>query len=307
MGAWINTTNHIDIANEHLDNGLLKFYSYKEIDNAFIDAIRNNEKLTHIQISGALPEGGYQAIDRIIAARPDLYFRIFGLYSDESFDISFLKSMPHLHKLWIDCHLSAKPNLIDFSVLPQLQLTGLRLHCFDLLDYGFVQDLSEGMGELDIQADTSGKSVRFDCEWLLRFRKLNTLRLGQKAKKHLEVISQLTGLTSLSLRGIKLTDFTFLKGMNLESFALLWNSNSDLHDLADLKSLREIELWRINKLDNIDFMSSLVNLEIIKLQDLKHVTVLPNLSKLRNLKKICLIDTGIKDIPDEYKPLLFRL
>lgn len=306
MGTWINMNNHIHIANEHLENGILQFYSYKEVDDAFIEAIKSDEKLVQVQIDSALPEEGYQAIDRILAARPDLYFRIFGLYEEQSFDISFLERMPHMHKLWIDCHLRANPNLIDFSILPKLQLTGLWLHCFDLPDYGFIKDLSEDLKELDIQAETSGKSIRFDCEWLLRFQKLNTLRLGKKAKKHLEVIARLPELKSLSLRGIKLTDFTFLKELQLESLALLWNSNNDLHKLADLKGLKAIELWRINKLDNIDFMSNLENLEVIKLQDLKHITVLPDLTKLRNLRKICLIDTGIKDIPEEYKPLLCR-
>lgn len=76
--------------------------------------------------------------------------------------------MPHMHKLWIDCHLRRNLDLIDFSVLQQLQLTGLWLHCFDLLDYDFVQNLSEDLGELDIQAETPGKSIRFDCKWPLR-------------------------------------------------------------------------------------------------------------------------------------------
>ena len=86
----------------------------------------------------------------------------------------------------------------------------------------------------------------------------------------------------------------------MEKLALLWNSNSNLHELAELKSLREIELWRINKLNDISFISELTNLEIIKLQDLKHVTCLPDLSRHANLQRVFLIDTGIdiKELPD---------
>ncbi len=58
-------------------------------------------------------------------------------------------------------------------------------------------------------------------------------------------------------------DFEFLKQMNLRELHLLWNSNNDLEELKHLTTLKEIELWRINKLDNIDFISKLTNLEVI--------------------------------------------
>lgn len=70
--------------------------------------------------------------------------------------------------------------------------------------------------------------------------------------------------------------------------------------LAELTSLKAIELWRINKLSDISFLEKLTNLEIIKLQDLKHVTCLPDLGKCGNLQRIFLIGTGVdtKELPD---------
>ena len=82
--------------------------------------------------------------------------------------------------------------------------------------------------------------------------------------------------------------------MSLRELRLLWNSNNDLEELKYLTTLKEIELWRINKLNNIDFISMLTELEVIRLQDLKHVTKLPDLSELHNLKKIVLDNTGIE-------------
>ena len=38
----------------------------------------------------------------------------------------------------------------------------------------------------------------------------------------------------------------------------------------------------------------MTNLEVIRLQDLKHVTKLPDLSELHNLNKIVLDNTGIE-------------
>ena len=109
-------------------------------------------------------------------------------------------------------------------------------------------------------------------------------------------------------QNIKLKSFDFMKCLELEKLELLWNSNNDLDDLKDLKSLKEIGLWRISKLDNIDFISELINLEIIKLQDLKYITELPDLSGLTKLKKIVLDGTSIKiDAIDEpYKSMVER-
>ena len=92
------------------------------------------------------------------------------------------------------------------------------------------------------------------------------------------------------------------KGMLVFDLAILQNTAllELAHELANLKSLKEIELWRINKLSDISFISELTNLEIIKLQDLKHVTSLPDLSRHPNLQRVFLIDTGInvKELPN---------
>lgn len=95
-----------------------------------------------------------------------------------------------------------------------------------------------------------------------------------------------------------LCELPALKGLHLDLFdcewllqygklqSLLWCGNSDLSALGGLESLRELELWRIMKLENLDFLCSLKNLEILKLQDLKHIKTLPDLRHLKNLKRI---------------------
>ena len=101
-------------------------------------------------------------------------------------------------------------------------------------DYEFIQYLSLNLEDLLIMADTMGPGIKFVCSWLLKYRHLNSLWLGKKAKKNLEVISQLPELKSLALSGIKVNDFSFLYQMDLERFALLWNSNNDLQDLKHI-------------------------------------------------------------------------
>lgn len=295
MGAWISN-NFITISDKSYKAGaMLEFWGYKDIDDKFINDIVSDEKIKEIQISKELPDEAYEVIDSILAKKPELMFRIYGLYDEKKFDISFLERMSHLESLCIDCHLRACPEKIDFNILTRLNLKTLHLDAFDLRDYSFMQHLSPKLEELVISADTMGGAIQFDCKWLLRYTALNTLWLGKKAKKNIASLAQIQTLKSLSLRGIKLADFGFLKQMELEKLALLYNSNNELEDLGELTSLKELELWRISKLNNIDFISNLINLEVLRLQDLKHVTQLPDLSKLRNLRKIVLDNTGIDD------------
>lgn len=301
MGAWIDLTNHIHIAKQSSENGVLKYVGYKDITPEMIDEIAQNNRIKWIQIDENLPDRAYLEMDRILERRPDIYFRIFGIgtYGNETFDLSVLSQMPHLSKIRIDGHLAKNKEAVNPEYLCELSnLKGVHLTLFDRLDYGFVKDLSADLEELILYADTMGKAVQFDCEWLLKYKKLHTLFLGQKAKKHIESISRIASLKSLSLRGIKVENFAFLKELSLESFALLWCGNSDLTGLGDLTGLRDLELWRIMKLDNLDFIKSLVNLETLKLQDLKHITTLPDLSKLTQLA-----DIQINNVPLDLETL----
>ncbi len=301
MGAHICFDRHIHISNETWSNGVLSHLGYVDIDEQTLNVIISNKKLKWIQISGYLPNEAYQKIDYILSVRPDITFRLFHFIDNDEVDISFLLNMPHVKKLQIDCiDFKSNPQRINLSVLAELNLKSLHIECFDLRDYEFVQNLSEELEELLIMADTMGAGIKFDCTWLLKYKNLQTLWLGKKAKKNIESISQLPKLKSLSLRGIKLTDFSFLYQMNLEKLALLWNSNNNLQELSGLKNLKEIELWRINKLSDISFVGELTNLEIIKFQDLKHVNCLPDLSKHVNLQRLFIIDTGIdiKGLPN---------
>ena len=301
MGAYICFTDHITIANKTSSNGALSQIGYKEVNDQVINEIVNNKKIKWIQIKDYLPDEAYKLIDTILSTRKELIFRLFCFSDYDEVDISFLLKMPHLERLQIDCiDFKSNPERINFDVLTKLNLRSLRIECFDLKNYEFIKNLSDDLEELAIMADTMGAGVKFDCSWLLKYKQLNSLWLGKRAKKNLECISELPSIRSLSLRGIKITDFSFLLQMNLDKLALLWNSNADLHELSKLEHLKEIELWRINKLSDISFIKDLTELEVIKLQDLKHVNCLPDLSKHKNLQRVFLIDTGIdiKTLPE---------
>lgn len=294
MGAWVSFTNHIDIAKNSFENGALKFIGYNDITSEMMDEFVRNQQIKWVQIGSELPKEAYQVIDSMLEQRPDWYFRIWGLSNPDRFDFSVLKQMKHLKKLRLDFSVSNISNMIDFSILSELeQLKSIHLNLFDLRDYGFINHLPKDMEEITIYADTTGGAIKFDCKWLLQYQNLKYLYLGKKAKKNLKSICELRMLKKLTLRGIKVKSYSFLEAMNLESLALLWCGNNDLHELAKLDTLKSLELWRIMKLENIDFISSLVNLETLKLQDLKHITLLPDLSRLHNLRQICVDNVPI--------------
>ena len=304
MGAYVNHTDRVHITNETRTDGCFEFLGYKDIDDQVIHDIADNGKIKYVQISKPLPDKAFQTIDEILSLRPDITFRLFDFDDEDKVDISFLLKMPHLKNLWIDLDFRNDQQKINFDVLARLRLKQFYIDCFDLRNYEFIKYLSDDLEDLLITADTMGPGIVFDCAWLLKYVNLKSLWLGKKAKKNIELLSQHPKLKELSLREIKITDFSFLQKMNLEKLALLWNSNNDLHELAKLKNLHEIELWRINKLDDLSFIEDMTSLEIIKLQNLKHITSLPDLSKLTKLKKIILIDTGIdlESLPDSIKP-----
>jgi len=288
MGAWIDFTHNIDIANESWEGYGLKFIGYRDLTSELMEKIVRNPEIKWIQIGKDLdlPRKAYRKIDQILERRQDIYFRIYGIYGDESFDLSVLGLMPHLTKVQIDAHLTEN-NTVNLEYLCELpNLKGLHLEAFGCRDYSFIKNLSPDLEELAILADTVSGGIQFDCGWLLRYERLCSLFLGKKAKKHLESISGLPALKKLTLRGIKVADFHFLKELSLESFALLYCGNNDLSGLGELETLRELELWRILKLENLDFISSLVNLETLKLQDLSHVKTLPDMSGLKKLADI---------------------
>lgn len=307
MGTWI-IKNYIEISDKTKKDGVLEEFSYKDINEKFICNILSNDKIKTIQISKKLPDRAYQIIDSILERKPQLILRVHGLFFYNQYDISFLNNIPHLRRLRLDCHLKDWNDGLDFHILTRLNLSSLYLDAFDLRDYTFINDLSRNLEELHIFADTMGDSIQFDCKWLLQYKKMHTLWLGKKAKRNIKYLSEMESLKSLSLRGIKLTSFDFLKDLKLEKLELLWNSNNDLKELKELKSLKEIGLWRINKLSNIDFISELENLEVIKLQDLKYITQLPDLSHLNKLKKIVLDNTGIsiENMDEPYKSMVER-
>lgn len=281
--------NFFHIGEQSREDGISRQLGYEDITSKLLDEIVKDDRIRWIQINKKLPDRAYREIDRIFERRQDLYFRIFGIGTGENktFDLSVLSQMPHMSRIRLDGDLTENEEAVNLAYLCELtNLKGVHLTLFDRLDYSFIRSMAPDLEELILYADTMGKNVQFDCDWLTGYQKLHTLFLGKKAKKHIESIGRIRSLRSLSLNGIRVENFSFLKKPDLDSFALSWCGNSDLAMLGELSGLRRLELWRIMKLADLDFIKSLVNLESLKLKDLKHITKLPDLRRLTRLKEI---------------------
>ena len=298
--------NHIDISDKTIDNGLNKSIDYREITDGTIGSIISDENIKYIQVSKELPDTAYQIIDRILGARTDMTFRIWGLYRLKHYDISYLHKMANLKHLFINCSLGSSPDLIDFGLIKGLPLKSFCLDAFDLRDYSFIKDLPNDLEKLSVMADANAKSVKFDCRWLLKYKDLTELFLGGKAGKNIACIREMKSLTGLSVYGIELDDFSFMKDIGLQKLSLSRIKNSDLNGLGELTTLKEIYLRDLYRLSNPGFLENLTSLEKITLENLNLITALPDLSRHNALKEINLDNTGIKpgQIDERIRPIV---
>ena len=149
MGTYVCFDRHIHIGYETRTNGILSQLGYVDINEQMLNEIVSNKGVKWIQISECLPDEAYQKIDQILLVRPDITFRLFHFLNCQEIDISFLKNMPHMKRLRIDCiDFKSNTNRINLSVLAELSLKSLHMECFDLIDYEFIQNLSDELGKV---------------------------------------------------------------------------------------------------------------------------------------------------------------
>lgn len=266
-------------------------YMAEDVTESVIEQIIGEKLINTIQICDYISDTILEKLNRIFISRPDITFRVYGGYAKDfdGWDLDFLRYLSNVQNLIIDCF---EHKNTDLSVLSRLcNLKSLTLDIYDLRDFSFVNTLTSQLEHLHIDADLkSGKPV-FDCQWLLHLKNLQSLFLG-KLDKNLENIVGLSQLRKLELRAVKNKDLSFLKQMAVEDLSILWcdSSKIDLTVLSDFRTLRQLKLFRISKLDDISFVSTLTGLEKLELIWLANITKIPNLANLPSFAEVY-IDT----------------
>lgn len=288
MGSRINYTGTISITDTKipiLENAGMKQLYWQEFSDEVVEDIIQSVKVEYIQISsiGKGSERTWKQLDKVLAAREDIMFRVFGFYGASECDLSFLRELEHLKRLCIDCIDVEK--IRNLSVITEFRkLRELRLSLFDLRDYSFIQNMSS-LEELSLFMDVRSGSHNFDCAWLTGIKNLHTLYLG-KAKKNLAALKECRALRSLKLRGIRLDNADFLREMPLKELVIHWCTLQNLDVIREHQTLQLLELWRVQKLTDLEAVSTLKALEKIKMQDLANVEKLPDLSNQKYLKTV---------------------
>jgi hypothetical protein len=96
-------------------------------------------------------------------------------------------------------------------------------------------------------------------------------------------------LRTLTVRSVRLGDADALRQLTqLRRLELRLGSIDTLAPLASLTALEYLEVWRVRGVEDVDVVSQLRSLQAIYLQDLPHVTSLPDLSTASRLQVVYL-------------------
>lgn len=232
-----------------------------------------------IQISNAPDASLWRLLDeRVFAKRPDVTFRVYGMYKNKGFfNCAPLQQMKHLCKLSIDC-LDSVESIHVLGQMPHLR--ELAVGVWKLENFAFLQEISPEIIALSLNTETK----KLDLQQLARFHRLERLTL-HGYKTNAQALAQLTHLRQLKLWDVTLEDLSFLYGLpRLEKLHMARGATLNFTGLYGKKSLRELRLYSIRGLADLEVAGQLPGLERLSLECLSHVQQLPDLSALRRLQ-----------------------
>lgn len=222
-----------------------------------------------VQFSSPLTDDEYLRLAQVVAGHPSVNLRIYGDLKGQFRDLDFLRHFRGVRRFQFDI------------------LWGLR-------DVGGLIHLAPDLEALAI-GDLHG--YRPSLGFLAWFPKLARLSL-EGHKRDIEAVAGLSALRDLTLRSINLPDLSLLKPLTgLESLDLKLGGTRDLRHLPEIGRLRYFEAWMIRGLDDISPIGDVASLQYLFLQALKNVSVLPEMSHLRSLRRVHLETMrGLKDL-----------
>ena len=163
--------------------------------------------------------------EAFFSRRPDVELRIYGCNS-ATCDLSFVRALTHVRNFAADCLQSA--NGVEYlGQIPHLE--ALSVGVFDLESFDFLKDVPSGLRRLALGA-TRSKKPRLAA--LARFGQLEDLFLeGQQ--KGIEVLSQLRGLETVTLRSVTTDNLDYLTPLDK-----MWSLGLKLGGIRDLSAIR---------------------------------------------------------------------
>ncbi|HEY1680013.1 MAG TPA: hypothetical protein VGF98_00025 [Candidatus Tumulicola sp.] len=237
-----------------------------EIERGLTDDFSIPSGIQRISFDERLPQDDLEKLGNELYHRPEIAvaacFRHVSLRSKRTLepitDLEFLRYFPNIRNLYIDLW-----ELIDIS--------GLR----------YIRSLeSFSLGET--------KTKRHSLRFLEMFPNIRELSLEGHVKG-IDAIRSLQKLECLRLRCVTLPDTSILEPLqDLRTLELVLGGTVRLQGLCKLSKLRHLELTMIRKLDDVNVIGELRNVETLHLQGLRNVTELPSLRNLTRLRSVYL-------------------
>jgi len=253
-----------------------------------------------LQCSSPVRESVWKQLSEFfLTLRPEVELRVYGHYGIECcFD--FLRWVPNVRSFSADClmHATGIEHLCYLS-----ELKSLRIGVFELKDFQFLASMPTTLTSLGLGA-TRSKAPSLSP--LDRFQSLQTLYI-EGHHKGIEVLSELTNLTDLTLRSVTTRDLSYLKPLHaLRSLDIKLGGIRDYSGIEEKSSLQYLEMWQIRDLKDVDILGSLVGLQNLLLQSLPHITTFPTLSRLSRLRRILIENLrGLTDFSSlEFAPAI---
>ena len=256
-----------------------------------LETLATDLSLGVVQTATALDDKTWQRMNaELFSRRPDIELRVYGFY-DDGCDLSFAQMMTNVRRFSADC-LHQAVNVEAIGDIPDLE--ALSLGIFDLVSFDVLDRVSNELVSLSLHAT---KSNRPDLSGLSRFERLRELYLeGQQ--KDIGVVAHLTDLEDVTLRSVTTENLDYLSGLSkLWSLDLKLGGTTNLAAIANLDSLKYLEIWQVRGLSDISVISDLTGLQNLFLQSLPRVASLPSLDRSTNLRRIVLENMkGLRDL-----------
>lgn len=250
-----------------------------------------NENIKTLQTSDATNPNTYDLLnEHFFSKRPDVTLRLYGFYGDVC-DLAIAERMTNVLHFSADCIKRSK-NHDAIARIPNLK--SLTLGLYDIETFEMLNCLNEDLESLSLMA---ASSKRPEISALARFSNLKSLCLEDQ-QKGIEAISVLKKLKNLTLRSISTNNLDYLVGLEgLSSVEIKLGGIKDFDALADLKSLKYLELWLIRNFKSAEFIGDLYKLQNLFMQSLPNIRSLPSLKDQRDLRRLRLESMkGLNDI-----------
>lgn len=219
-----------------------------------------------------LADDDHRALAAWLEAHPRVALWARGTYRDRvADDLGFLGHYPRLAALRLE-------GFVDLAALAEL-------------------DLKETLVDLSL-TDPRGASMRsYRIAPVTGFSRLRRLSV-EGPVRDAERLGELTGLTSLTMRSVTLSDLsplTTLSSLRLLNIKL--GGTRDLRLLTHVGRLEEVELWMIRGLSDVHALAEIPTLRRFFLESLRSVTRLPSFAASPALRRVVLQTMkGITDL-----------